>query len=334
MASRAAHHVFGPVPSRRLQRSLGINNLAGKQCSYSCVYCQAGRTRSLSLARETFANPRDLFDEVRAALDATRANGAAVDFVSFVPAGEPTLDLNLGRAISAIKGLGVRVAVFTNGSLLWREDVRDELSLADWVSVKVDAATETVWRRMNRPLPSLSFDAVIEGVRAFARRHAGTFVTETTLVAGLNDHAYELDALGGELAALAPATAWLGVPVRPPAESWVTAPRAPDYDRALEIFKRRLPSVRPLLAEAAAQWQAVSVSREGLLAMAAVHPLRHSELESLLRMSRGTWETVTGLLREGQLEPVAFGGERFYRLAEQPVRPARKPARAGRRSGR
>jgi wyosine [tRNA(Phe)-imidazoG37] synthetase (radical SAM superfamily) len=306
-------HVFGPVPSRRLGQSLGVNNLDGKHCTYSCIYCQAGPTECLSDSRRTFVAPVELRDEVEAALGTARTKGIPVDFVSFVPTGEPTLDAGLGAAIAAIKQLGARVAVFTNGSLLWRADVRDELALADWVSVKVDAASDAVWRRVNRPHGRLSFETVLDGVRQFAHSRGGTLVTETMLVASVNDTDEEIDALSREIAALAPSVAWLATPVRPPAEPWVGAPSALGFERALRVFTRRISTVLPLAPRGSEQWLTLDPEGEHLLAMAAVHPLSQAELEHLLRSSDATWATVDALLDEGRLETVEYGGQRFYR---------------------
>jgi len=112
--------VYGPVPSRRLGRSLGINNIPSKVCSYSCVYCQAGRTTRLRGERSPFFRPEELTEEVAERVERLRGRGENVDYLSFVPNGEPTLDVTLGRTIELLKPLGIRIAVITNASLLWR----------------------------------------------------------------------------------------------------------------------------------------------------------------------------------------------------------------------
>jgi wyosine [tRNA(Phe)-imidazoG37] synthetase (radical SAM superfamily) len=131
--------VFGPIASRRFGRSLGINHLQGKACSYSCIYCQVGPTARTTIARSAFA-PTD------AIVDAVRAVKQPYDVISFVPDGEPTLDINLGAHIRAVRPFGVPVAVITNGSLLWDAAVRDAVNAADIVSVEIDAVTERAWR--------------------------------------------------------------------------------------------------------------------------------------------------------------------------------------------
>jgi len=110
--------VYGPVPSRRLGRSLGINNIPPKVCSYSCVYCQLGRTLKLAAEPKSFYRPARIAEQVRAKLERAGEKGEAVDYATFVPDGEPTLDAGLGREIEMVKALGVKVAVITNASLL------------------------------------------------------------------------------------------------------------------------------------------------------------------------------------------------------------------------
>lgn len=307
--------VFGPVPSRRLGRSLGINPFSAKECSYSCVYCQVGRTTRLTDDRRPFLHPERIRDDVARALEAAQAGGAGIDFVSFVPSGEPTLDAGLGRAIDAIKRLGVRVAVFTNGSLLWRWDVRDEIEPADWVSIKVDAATEAVWRRINRPCKRLSFGRLLDGAAEFARGQHGTLVTETMLIAGVNDGPDEIDRISRTISALAPSTAWLALPTRPPAESWVRAPAAARYEQAIERFTACIRDVRPLLGNPAAVWQTIDADAERLLAIAAVHPLRDAEVNKVLPSAPR--RHVDELVAARRLEAVTYAGERFYRAVLQ-----------------
>ncbi|RKZ00434.1 MAG: radical SAM protein, partial [Candidatus Hydrothermota bacterium] len=114
---------FGPVPSRRLGRSLGVNNIPVKICTYSCVYCQIGRTLKIQVDREEFYSPDEVFGEVKEKVEDIRKKGEALDYITFVPDGEPTLDLNLGKEILLVKSLGFKVAVITNSSLIDREDV-------------------------------------------------------------------------------------------------------------------------------------------------------------------------------------------------------------------
>jgi wyosine [tRNA(Phe)-imidazoG37] synthetase (radical SAM superfamily) len=178
---------FGPVPSRRLGRSLGINNIPPKICTYACVYCQLGRTIKMRVERNAFYEPEEILQDVRDKVEKARGAGEAIDYLTFVPDGEPTLDLNLGRAIDLLKPLGIKIAVITNSSLMWHEDSREALMQADWVSLKVDAVREDIWRRVDRPHGTLQLASIQDGILGFAKTYTGHLVTETMLVEGIND---------------------------------------------------------------------------------------------------------------------------------------------------
>ena len=178
---------FGPVPSRRLGNSLGINNIVPpKVCSYNCVYCQVGRTRNLEIRRKIFFDPETIFNDVRHHLK-KRGKKHYPDYLTFVPNGEPTLDKNLGKAIQKVKKFGIPVAVITNASLIANKSVRDDLHLADWVSLKMDAADPETWQHVNQPDESLDFISIIENIMMFANDYKGLLRTETMLVDGIND---------------------------------------------------------------------------------------------------------------------------------------------------
>jgi wyosine [tRNA(Phe)-imidazoG37] synthetase (radical SAM superfamily) len=126
---------FGPVPSRRLGRSLGINNIPPKACTYSCVYCQLGRTINMEAKERSFYALEDIRKDVTEKIDLAHKAGESLDYCTFVPDGEPTLDIHLGKEIELIKSLGVKVAVITNSSLIWQKRVQDDLQKADWSAV-------------------------------------------------------------------------------------------------------------------------------------------------------------------------------------------------------
>jgi wyosine [tRNA(Phe)-imidazoG37] synthetase (radical SAM superfamily) len=175
---------FGPVPSRRLGRSLGINNIPPKICTYACVYCQLGRTLKMQVERQPFYEPAAVFHEVQDKVDKARAAGERIDFLTFVPDGEPTLDLNLGPTIALLKPLGIKIAIITNASLIWRPDVREDLMLADWVSLKVDSVREAAWHRIDRPHGTLRLTAILDDMLGFAQAYERVLVTETMLYEG------------------------------------------------------------------------------------------------------------------------------------------------------
>lgn len=171
-------HVFGPVPSHRLGRSLGIDVVPYKTCSYNCIYCQLGRTTCKTIERQERVGWELILDELRRSLD-TRP-----DYITFSGSGEPTLYAGLGELIERIKSVtSVPIAVLTNGSLLWRPDVRQDLQQADLVIPSLDAGDELHFQGVNRPHRSLSLEQVVEGLIAFRREFSGKYWLEVLVVA-------------------------------------------------------------------------------------------------------------------------------------------------------
>jgi wyosine [tRNA(Phe)-imidazoG37] synthetase (radical SAM superfamily) len=159
---------FGPVPSRRLGRSLGINNIPPKVCTYSCVYCQLGRTINMQVGQSAFYDPGDITTAVQDKVKKATEVGESIDYLTFVSDGEPSLDLNLGREIELLRPLGIKIAVITNSSLIGREDVRENLMQADWVSLKMDSVREEIWRRINQPYGTLRLNSILDGALEFS----------------------------------------------------------------------------------------------------------------------------------------------------------------------
>ncbi|MDD5763930.1 MAG: radical SAM protein [Candidatus Bipolaricaulis anaerobius] len=303
---------FGPVPSRRLGRSLGINNIPPKICSYSCVYCQLGRTIRIRVDRDTFYDPEEIIRAVEVRLSELRRKDEPVDYLTFVPDGEPTLDANLGREIELLKQLSIPVAVITNSSLIFREDVREELSRADWVSLKVDAASEPVWRRINRPHKKLDLAEIKQGLLEFARTFRGTLASETMLIQGLNEDTAELEKIAKLLAELEPAIAYIAIPTRPPAEAWVKPADEGAVARAYALFSERLTRVELLIGYEGNAFSTIGDAVQDLLSITAVHPMRKQAVQELLARDRADWEVVRRLLAEGKLVELTYRGERFY----------------------
>lgn len=231
---------FGPVPSRRLGQSLGINNIPPKFCSYSCVYCQLGYTFPLEVDRRAFYQPEEILKNVEDNIQKVRDAGESIDYLTFVPDGEPTLDINLGREIELLRPLSIRIAVITNASLIWRPDVREDLMKADWVSLKVDSVNEKVWHRINRPHGYLQLNMILSGMLEFARAYKGDLMTETMLVMGVNDSDDSLKETADFMAKLGPAKAYISIPTRPPAEKWIKSPDEEAINRAYQIFSNKI----------------------------------------------------------------------------------------------
>ncbi|MHB1461501.1 MAG: radical SAM protein [Armatimonadota bacterium] len=192
MSQISRKHLYGPVPSRRLGRSLGVDIVPYKVCSYDCIYCQLGRTTTKTAVPAQLASAVDVLDEIKAWLKA----GGSADYITFAGSGEPTLNVELGQMICETKLLtGIPLAVITNGSLLSNPAVREAVAAADVLMPSLDAGTERVFQQINRSEPSIGFDAMVEGLVQTSRQFKGQFWLEIMLVQGFNDSDSELYAM-------------------------------------------------------------------------------------------------------------------------------------------
>lgn len=303
---------FGPVPSRRLGRSLGINNIPPKVCSYSCVYCQVGRTQLYEVKPRTFYRPEVIQQQVAARLKALSCRGAKVDYLTFVPDGEPTLDANLGETIELLSPLGVKIAVITNGSLLWQPEVRRNLQKADFVSVKIDAVEEKIWRRINRPHQSLRLKTILGGIKEFSEEYRGDFVTETMLVEKCNAAAPQMTANADFIAGISPRTAYLSIPTRPPAEKAVQPPPEEGIVMAYQIMQERVSQAECLIEDEGEEFVAAGDIRDELLGILAVHPLREDAVARLMKETGKDWAIINQLLLEKKITTTEYQGKKFY----------------------
>jgi wyosine [tRNA(Phe)-imidazoG37] synthetase (radical SAM superfamily) len=304
--------IFGPVPSRRLGRSLGINNIPPKICSFSCVYCQLGNTLKLSVTRQPFYNPQEIIEEVEEKLKNLAQRGEAVDYLTFVPDGEPTLDLNLGRSLELLKRFKIKTAVITNSSLIWDGAVRQDLAIADWVSVKIDSVIPDTWKKINRPYGRLSLSSILQGLLDFSTLFKGQLVTETMMVEDLNDSAEEIEKLADFLLKLKPRVSYLSVPTRPPAENWVKPPSEENLNRAYQILSRKGLAVELLTGYEGNAFASTGEAAADLLAITSVHPMREEAVREFLERTGSSWELVQNLIDAGQLIKAEYQGRKFY----------------------
>jgi wyosine [tRNA(Phe)-imidazoG37] synthetase (radical SAM superfamily) len=311
--SNPEHHLtFGPVPSRRLGQSLGINNVIAKSCSYSCIYCQIGETTEKFIEPQRFFTPQEIYDAVAARLRQVREAGQAVDYLTFVPDGEPTLDSTLGESIGALRSLDIPIAVISNATLLWRDEVRKSLAEADLVSVKVDSVDEGLWHRINRPHHGLQLDTLLQGVRDFAAEYSGRLITDTMLIAGLNDTLDALTANADFIASLSPQAAYLAVPTRPTSVKGVHGTGEVGLLQAHQIFASRIATVELLSGHEVGTFAPSGNARDDLLAITAVHPMREDDVRQLLMDDGASWEVIEHLMSTDELIKLEYEGSNFY----------------------
>jgi wyosine [tRNA(Phe)-imidazoG37] synthetase (radical SAM superfamily) len=303
---------YGPVPSRRLGQSLGINHVPPKVCTYSCVYCQLGRTDRMRCERRGFYPTMEIVRDVEEQVRKARERDERIDYLTFVPDGEPTLDVNLGREIELLEPLGIKMAVLSNASLMWMEEVREDLLGADWVSLKVDAVTDDVWHRVDRPHGKLDIDTVLEGMREFAGEFEGELSTETMLIRGLNDDGEEAGRIAAFLKELDPDKAYVAIPTRPPAEAWVEPADEEAVNRAYQIFDGGLRHVEYLIGYEGNAFAFTGNVEEDLLSITSVHPMREEGVEGLLSRAGSDWGVVERLMEGEKLVELEHLGKKFY----------------------
>ncbi len=317
--------MFGPVPSRRLGRSLGIDTVPLKTCNWNCVYCQLGRSQPMTNERKEYVPREVILAEFRNTLSRLRA--CEMDWVTFVASGEPALHAGLGALIRGVKDLTDRpVAVITNGSLLSRPEVREEMGAADAVLPTLDAGSAELQRRINRPHPALRYEEHVEGLRVFRQSYAGKLWIEVMLVRGLNDGEAELRELASVLRSIRPDRIHLLVPTRPPAESWVEPPDEEGLMRAAAL----LGDVTSLLHPAEGEFDLGEVGDvvEAVLTVITRHPMREDQLTAALGRHVPGEEVrriLADLLASGRVQVVERYGHRFFSAA--PSRYADRPRR-------
>lgn len=237
MTSPKPRYVYGPVPSRRIGRSLGIDLVPFKTCTYDCIYCQLGPTTDLTLERKVYAPTEALLSECRKKLESK----AKPDIISLAGSGEPTLNSDIGKVIRCLKKwTDIPVAVLTNGSLLWQSDVQDALMAADLVLPSLDAGDDDLFQRVNRPHPALSFENMVDGLAAFTRRFKGQVWLEVLLVAGMTASATAVEKITARVRRIQPDRVQLNTVYRPAAEARARPVSAEQMQRIAGCFPGRV----------------------------------------------------------------------------------------------
>jgi len=304
--------VFGPVPSRRLGRSLGINNIPPKICSYSCVYCQLGRSLSMINHREEFYDPKELGKEVLESVQSLMQQNEKIDYLTIVPDGEPTLDQNLGRLIDFLKKSGGKVAVITNSTLIDDPKVRQDLSKADLVSIKVDTIDQKTWKEIDRPYGRIDLQNILSGIKTFAGEFDGEILTETMLVKDLNDDLENSQKTAAYLASINPDKVFLSIPTRPPAENWVSPPTAEHLNNAFQIFQDAGLNVEYLIGYEGNEFAYTGNIAQDILSITSVHPMREDAVTEFLLRAGGDMDIIEKMLLEGSLVVSEYQNKLFY----------------------
>jgi wyosine [tRNA(Phe)-imidazoG37] synthetase (radical SAM superfamily) len=259
-----------------------------------------------------FYKTEEIYAAVKEKIDAAHELGEAIDYLTFVPDGEPTLDAHLADMIESLKSLGLPIAVISNASLIWRADVRKTLQLADWVSLKVDSVDEAVWRRINQPHDNLQLDIILDGIQQFATEYQGDLATETMLVRGVNEHLAEIEKTAAFLGNLAPDVSYISIPTRPPAQAQVQPPSEEKINQAFQIISKQVKNTEYLIGYEGDAFAYTGDIERDLLSITSVHPMREQAVQELLQKAGAGWDVVQRLLSEGKLKKVDFANKHFY----------------------
>jgi wyosine [tRNA(Phe)-imidazoG37] synthetase (radical SAM superfamily) len=208
--------------------------------------------------------------------------------------------------------LRIPIAVISNASLIWRENVRDALMGADWVSLKVDSVQSPTWHQINRPYGWLDLQMILDGIRVFSQDFRGKLVTETMLVKGVNDDTASLHKIASFVAEIQPAAAYIAIPTRPPAETWVQPPQEDRIHHAYQLFQEKLDQVELLIGYEGNAFASSGDSEQDLLSIIAVHPMREDAVKQLLKKVGAKWDLIENLRRRDKLVELNYQGKRFY----------------------
>ena len=302
-------YLFGPVPSRRLGLSLGVDLVPYKVCSYDCLYCEVGPTTMKTVDRKEYVP----LQEVKKELEAFITSNMETDFITFSGFGEPTLHSGIGELISWIRERStVPIAVLTNGSLLKDERVRRDLMGAHVVLPSLDAGTPKTFKIINRPHKSITLEDVVEGLEVFTKEFPGEVWLEILLVKGINDTPQELEALAELVKKIAPDRVQLNTVVRPPAHG--------GKPLSLEEMERILPLFGPKAEVVAYPTEKKAKGREDLMnaivETVARRPCSQEDIAKVVGVNPLEVVKYIGeLLEEGRLEVVKYNNKTFYKAS-------------------
>jgi len=310
MSASGFRHVYGPVPSRRLGRSLGIDLVPLKTCPYDCVYCQLGRTTNKTIERKEYV----AVDDILAELETKLAVVPAPDYISLAGSGEPTLNLCIGDLIGKIKSLtDIPVAVLTNGSLLWMSEVQDALMASDLVLPSLDAGDDYLFRYVNRPHGDISFERMVDGIAAFTKRFTGEVWLEVLLLGGVTGIPAEVGKIASIIRRIKPARVQLNTVSRPPAEEFAFT-ISTDQMLALRNF---FPGEVDIISESKQDGAHITTFAEAkdvdILALLSRRPCTFEDVAGGLGIHvTEALKRLEALIAAGKVNTVVTGGRSFY----------------------
>jgi wyosine [tRNA(Phe)-imidazoG37] synthetase (radical SAM superfamily) len=310
---KSYQHLYGPVPSRRLGRSLGVDLVPPKICTYDCVYCQVGKTTERTLQRKEYIPTEEVLEEVKNFLS---KGGASIDHFSLSGSGEPTLHSQIGLVIKGIKGMSpIPVAVLTNGSLLYLEEVRDDLRQADIILPSLDAVSKEVFTRINRPHKGISVEKVIEGLVEFRKVYQGQIWLEILFCKGMNDGGNELHQMKRAVDRIQPDRIHINTVVRPPTEPWA-APLNLEEMEEIQAFFGEKASIISEFDRHPLSLPEINVKEE-IFRILKRRPLSLVDLSQRMAIPKEELEaTMQPMVEEGKIKTRRFGDSIYYEVSK------------------
>ena len=305
-------YVFGPLSSKRLGQSLGVDLLPSKSCTWNCLYCQLGKTRKFVTERQEFYAREEILFEIREALTVNKG----LDWITFVGSGETMLYQGIGWLITEVKKLtNIPVAVITNGSLLYLPEVRNELLQADAVLPSLNAGTEALHVKIDRPAEGLTFKQHVEGLVAFRNEYKGQLWIEVMLLGGINDSDEALRDLAAVLKKINPDMVHIVLPTRPSPDQEIHLPSEERIERAIAILSMVTTVVHPV--KGCMDLRSAPDLLEAVTAIVSRHPVQQRELQKALvdRFSgeeNKASEVMQEMLATGRFWLVEHGGEPYW----------------------
>jgi len=301
-------YLYGPVPSRRLGFSLGIDILPFKTCSFDCIYCQLGPTPKKTIRKKKYFSA----DTIMSAIQDSLSTGKKIDYITFSGSGEPTLNLLIGHLIQRIKRItNIPVAVLTNSSLMMLQTVRNALKRADLVVPSLDAATQKIFEKTNQPHPSIQIRDIINGLIQFRREFKGKMWLEVMLVEGVNDSPAHIKKLKEAIHAIEPDKVQLNTVVRPPAQKTAR----PLSKRRLEEIRSQIGDLCEIVADFPKGEQVKTIENlaDSIISVVKRRPVTISDLSDILgRHKNEVIKSVNFLLREKKIRQVRHENKIYY----------------------
>ena len=300
--------IFGPVPSRRLGFSLGVDTIPFKTCSLNCIYCQLGRTINKTIQRKEYIAADDILREIEEVL----REGKRIDYITFSGSGEPTLNSEIRRMISRVKELtSIPLAILTNGTLLYRPRIREDLMEADLVIPSLDTVTQEIFEMVNRPHPSLKIEKVITGIDSFSQEFNGKVWLEIMVVKGINDSLEEIEKAAQVIKQMNLEKIQLNTVVRPPAEEFARPLTAEDLKNIKTVLGKK--------CEIIAEFKRVTQKaykrdvEKRILSMVKRRPVTLVDISHSLGLHRNEIiKYVETLEKKYQIRTKVHSGERYY----------------------